>query len=334
MATLSVWYARRELGVRTGIFYCGSMLSGAFSGLITAGINSGLDGAKGLLSWRWIFIIEGSATVFIALLAIFVLPDFPANTSWLTDQERQLALYRLEVDASGEQDWVSSDTQPLLEGFKLLLRDSKNWVLVFIVYGAASSISINAFFPTVVKSFGKSNTETLLLTAPPYLLACIVCGLASYSADKTQERYLHLVVPLAVALIGFIISSAATGIGPRYFGAMIMLPGIYTGFNMAIVWTSNTIYRPPSKRAAAVAFNNAVSTLCSIYGSYLYPSNAGPRYVLAFSVNAAMALMAIVAATVLRYMLKKENAKMEKAEQDALAAGEDPPQNSGFRYLT
>ncbi|CAK7232848.1 hypothetical protein SCUCBS95973_008396 [Sporothrix curviconia] len=333
VATLSVWYARRELGVRTGIFYCGSMLSGAFSGLITAGINSGLNGARGLLAWRWIFIIEGSLTVFLALLAILVLPDFPANTAWLTEEERQMAMYRLEKDAAGEEDWVSSSTQPIVEGFKLLLRDRNNWILVVIVYGAASSISINAFFPTVVASFGKGNTETLLLTTPPYLFACIVCAAVSFSADRMNERFWHTVGPLATALVGFVVACAATGIGPRYFGAMIMLPGIYTGFNMSMVWTSNTVCRPPSKRAAAIAFNNAVSTFCSIYGSYLYPTGAGPRYVLAFSFYAGMALMAIVACVVLRIVLTRANHCQEQLEREAEAAGREAPPNSGFRYV-
>lgn len=206
--------------------------------------------------------------MFIALGAIFILPDFPANTKWLTDQERELAMWRLEVDAAGEEDWKSSSSQPLWDGFRMIIRDPKNWILTVIVYGAASSISINAFFPTVVASFGKDRTTTLLLTAPPYLLACIVCAGVAWSADRMKERYWHTVVPLALSLVGFIISAAAESLGPRYFGAMIMLPGIYTGFNMTMVWTANTMYRPAAKRAAAVAFVNAVSTLCSIYGSY------------------------------------------------------------------
>ena len=333
IATLSSWYIRKELSVRIGIFYCGSMLSGAFSGLIAAGITNNMDGSRGLRAWRWLFIIEGSVTVAIALVAIFILPDFPANTKWLTDQERQMAMWRLERDAAGEEDWVSSSQQPLFNGFKQIMKDPKNWILVVIVYGAASSISINSFFPTVVASFGRSRTETLLLTAPPYLLACIVCGLVSWSADRTNERYWHTVGPLAASLIGFVIACATEGIGPRYFGAMIMLPGIYTGFSLSITWVANTIYRPASKRAAAVAFNNAFSTLCSIYGSYLYPSNASPRFVLAFSVNAGMALMAIIASTVLHFVLKRENRKLDMQEREAERAGQGVAVGKGFRYL-
>lgn len=60
---LSAWYTRKELVKRTALLYSGSLLSGAFSGLITAGITHGLDGAKGLRAWRWLFIVEGSITV-------------------------------------------------------------------------------------------------------------------------------------------------------------------------------------------------------------------------------------------------------------------------------
>lgn len=88
--------------------------------------------------------------------------------------------------------------------------------------------------------------------------------------------------------------------------------------------------RPPAKRAAAVAFNNALSTICSIYGSYLYPNNAAPRFALAFGVNAGMALMAIVAATVLRIILVKKNKVMDRRESEPGYIAENVEQR---RYL-
>lgn len=212
----------------------------------------------------------------------------------------------------------------------MVLKDPLNWVLIIVVYGAASAIAINSFFPTIVAALGKGKVETLLLTGPPYLLACLVCITVSWNADRTKERYWHTVGPIALALAGFVISAAATGIGPRYFGAMIMLPGIYSGFNMSMVWTANTMSRPPAKRAAAVAFNNALSTICSIYGSYLYPNNAGPRFFLAFGVNAGMAFMAIVAATILRVVLIRKNKEMDRRAAQLGHIGESVEQQ---RYL-
>lgn len=53
VATLSSWYVKEELSLRTAVFYCGSMLSGAFSGLIAAGITDEMDGVLGLRAWKW-----------------------------------------------------------------------------------------------------------------------------------------------------------------------------------------------------------------------------------------------------------------------------------------
>lgn len=73
--------------------YSGALISGAFSGLISAGVTWGMDGARGLGAWQWLFIIEGAATVVVAFACYFVLPNFPRTTTWLTDEERTLAVW-------------------------------------------------------------------------------------------------------------------------------------------------------------------------------------------------------------------------------------------------
>jgi MFS family permease len=88
-----------------------------------------MDGLGGWRAWRWLFLIEGVITVAIALGAYFVLPNFPRTTSWLSEEEKALAIWRLEEDV-GQDDWVSSGEQSLFNGFKLALLDVKTWVLV------------------------------------------------------------------------------------------------------------------------------------------------------------------------------------------------------------
>jgi hypothetical protein len=58
-----------QLSHRIAWFYAGSSLANAFGGLIGAGVLGNLDGAQGISGWRWLFIIEGSITVGISLLA-------------------------------------------------------------------------------------------------------------------------------------------------------------------------------------------------------------------------------------------------------------------------
>ncbi|KAK2052878.1 hypothetical protein LY76DRAFT_525785, partial [Colletotrichum caudatum] len=54
-----------ELDLRTTALYTGSLMSSAFSGLIAAGINDNMDGARGLNAWQWPFLIDYSTDTYI-----------------------------------------------------------------------------------------------------------------------------------------------------------------------------------------------------------------------------------------------------------------------------
>ena len=70
----------------------------------------------------------------------------------------------------------------------------------------------------------------------------------------------------------------------------------------------------------------------------MYPENAGPRYIVAMAVNCVMAVMAICAATVLRFVLIRLNKKLDRGEvvKGAIAVGEAVPGKAskrGFRFV-
>ncbi|KAF1981492.1 MFS general substrate transporter [Aulographum hederae CBS 113979] len=310
---LSCWYTRKELGFRTALLYSGSLLSGAFSGLIAAGITNGMDGAGGLRAWRWLFIIEGAITVVIAVAAFFILPNFPRTTPWLTQEERALAIHRLAEDI-GSDDWTSSTDQTFLHGLYLAVADPKVWALAVLLFGFVAAGSVTNFFPTVVQTLGYSNVNSLLLTVPPYILGLLTTFINSWHADRTGERFFHITLPLIVGLAAFIIAATTEAVAPRYVAMMLMIPGVYTGYVVALAWISNTIPRPPAKRAAALAAINALSNASSIYASFMYPKSAGPRYKVAMGVNCAMVGMSAVAAAVLRVWLARLNKRLDRGE--------------------
>lgn len=72
------------------------IVSGAFSGLISGSISQTLDGAAGMRGWKWLFIIEGLIGVVIGLMGFFLIPDYPHNTRFIKDDERRVAIKRLE----------------------------------------------------------------------------------------------------------------------------------------------------------------------------------------------------------------------------------------------
>ena len=121
---------------------------------------------------RWLFYIEGALTIFIATLAIFILPDFPATTKWLTEEERALAMKRMEEDAGvGDEEQTEHGAGA---GLIMAVTDWKVWWLAFALTSQVVALSFNAYFPTLSATLGFNPTVTLLLCAPPFVFAAIV----------------------------------------------------------------------------------------------------------------------------------------------------------------
>ncbi|KAL4772410.1 major facilitator superfamily domain-containing protein [Aspergillus nidulans var. acristatus] len=307
---ISSWYKRSEMGVRSAFLFSGSQLGSAFSGLIGAGITSGLDGAQGLESWRWIFIIEGSVTVFIAIFAIFILPNYPSNTSWLSPEERAVAEWRLISDAGQ----VDEDNEDWSYGFKMAFKDWRLYVfaLIFLCIQVASATS--NFFPTVVKTLGYNTVETLLLTVPPYMLGLVVSIVNNWSADRFQNSSFHAIGPMIAAIVGFVVAAASLNTGARYFAMVLMVAGGHGSNAVVLAWTQKTMLRPRIKRASAVAFVNAFGNLAQIFSSYFYPDSSAPRYVIAMAANSAFSLVVIILALCMRIILLRANRRLERGE--------------------
>lgn len=126
---LSSWYKQTEQSKRFGVFISAAVLSGAFGGLIAAGIVDGLEGVHGIRGWRWLFIIEGAATVGFAIISLFILPDFPGTSRRLSERERHIAVARL---AAQNVTATTEDTEHLSnwDACKVACRDLRTWTLV------------------------------------------------------------------------------------------------------------------------------------------------------------------------------------------------------------
>ncbi|KAJ0346548.1 hypothetical protein KNSL1_007405 [Colletotrichum chrysophilum] len=340
---ISSWYRRSEMGLRSAILFSATQLGSAFSGLIGAGIKDGLEGARGLESWRWLFLIEGSITIFVALCSIFILPDWPSTTRWLSPTERAVAEWRLIQDAGQ----VDEDEEAWSNGFKLAFKDWRVYIFAAMFFCLQVAAATSNFFPSVVQTLGYNRVVTLLLTAPPYILGLIISVVNNWSADRLNNSSFHVMWPLALAIIGFVVAASTLRVGPRYFAMMLMVGGGHGANAVVLAWAQKTMLRPRIKRAAAVAFVNAFGNISQVWTSYLYPDTDKPRYVLAMSVNSAFALGTIILALAMRIILQRANKKLDsgadvaevmKGESQAQVVGiseEDREANRArFRYVT
>lgn len=163
---MSSWYTRAELTRRVAWFYSGSSLANMFGGVLGAAILGNLDGARGLDGWRWLFVIEGTFTIAIALVAGAVLPNYPATTRWLTDEEKAFAAWRLRADVNEEDE---RRARSVADGLKLAVRDYRLYLFVLLQHISLLSQTFQYFFPAIVGTLGYGSIDTLWLTAPVWV---------------------------------------------------------------------------------------------------------------------------------------------------------------------
>ncbi|KAF7552893.1 hypothetical protein G7046_g7272 [Stylonectria norvegica] len=317
---LSRWYTRKEMQLRVTILNAGNLAAQAFGGLIAAGILSNMEGKSGLSAWRWLFIIEGCITVALAAAAVFVLPDYPSTTKWLSAEEKNIAQGRLAIDAGFAVDGSEDEDVSALQGLLMAIKDPKVWLLGITYHATIMGLSFVFFFPTIAQALGYGRTVTLLLTAPPWIWAILVSLPNAWHADRTGERYLHYLGPAVTCLVGYIISATTTSVAPRYFSMFLMCTGFASGFVM-LAWISNTITRPPAKKAAAIAMVNAMGNVGSIPGAYIWPAAYGPLYVKSFGAEIAILGFACVCGLVLRFYLMAQNKKLDREEGEDMTMG-------------
>ncbi|ORY90749.1 MFS general substrate transporter [Leucosporidium creatinivorum] len=326
---LSKWYRKEEYGVRTTVLYCGSLISNAFGPLIAAGILGGMEGIRGYRAWEWLFLIEGAATIFFGFVTMLVLPDFPHNTRGLSNEERSLAELRMTEDFGGKDE----DTTTPMQAVVAVLTDYKAWVMALSLTSMVVSLSFNQFFPTLTRTLGYSNTVSLLLCAPPFFFATIVAFVVSRHSDKTGERYFHIMGPLCLGIVGFIIAMSTQVLAARYV-ALFLMAQSYAGFVCLYAWIPTTFPRPAMKRAIAIAFINAFSQLGNVAGAYIFPSAWGPSYLKSYGICISCFVVCMCGITFHRFTLQRLNKKLDAqdaaGEVNVLSGVEFP---RGFRYV-
>ncbi len=185
-----------------------------------------MDGVLGYTAWRWLFFVEGALTMLVALLAFFILPDFPETKSitWLTPAEHALARQRMIEDAggilhlkpSGDTGESLKPSEGAMAGLVLALADWKVWYLAFTLFLAVTALSFHLYFPTLTSTMGYNSTISLLLCAPPWLVATAWGLWLSRHSDRTDDRCMHIVASFGIGIAGFLLAMSTMNLVVRY----------------------------------------------------------------------------------------------------------------------
>src|SRR5262245_34625912 len=94
---LTYWFPRDARGRAVARFMTATAIAGAIGSPIS-GLLLQMNGIGGLSGWQWLFLIEGTPSILLAFVTLAYLPDGPAKASWLTADEKEWIIDRLEQE--------------------------------------------------------------------------------------------------------------------------------------------------------------------------------------------------------------------------------------------
>ncbi|KAI0372984.1 major facilitator protein [Pilatotrama ljubarskyi] len=352
---LSMWYRRDEAQKRYSFFFSSTSLAGGFGGLLASAIGK-LDGVRGYHGWRWIFILEGLLTIVVAVIAFFILPDFPEEARWLKTDEREFSKARLYEDVG-----YSRIHDPLtFKAGLAVLKDFKMFFGPLMYLGfIVPAYSYTYFAPTIVQTFGHSVIRTQLLSVPPWACTFVFTMIIATISDYTRRRFVFLILCASIGVAGMIILLVVHDNSKLQYGALYIVPmGALSAMPIALCWfetnreysafalgmeralahwgTVGTHHRRAVGTATQIGFGN----IGGIIAAYSFLAKDSPKFIPGYSICLAFTLLAMLAACGYYLAVLAENRRRDRAEAenaDTLSADEKArlgDLSPDYRYYT
>ncbi|KAH7134053.1 putative vitamin H transporter [Dactylonectria macrodidyma] len=318
---LSCWYTKAELGKRFAIFYTAAVLSGAFGGLLAGAITSNLHDAHGIAGWRWLFIVEGVATVGVAICAYFILLDYPESSKRLNESEQQLAKLRIIHDGIAESGHGGIRLSHW-QAFVAAVSDPRTYLFLVLFMLDVGAGTISYFIPTITVSLGYETVKAQYMTVPIYAVASVCLNILAWSSDRTGDRRWHIAGALGVGFACSVVCCAVKTAVVRYVMICFVAAGIWSALPLIMTWTSGVISLPAEKRAVVLALVNAFGNFSSVYGSRIWKSTDAPDYPIGFGVTAGFLGSGMILASLIPVVCRLVNWKGTKAERELAEANE------------
>ncbi|PIL37024.1 MFS general substrate transporter [Ganoderma sinense ZZ0214-1] len=336
MLYLSTLYRPHELQQRVGIFYASASLSGAFGGLLATAIIK-MDGISGQSGWRWIFILEGIATVVIALTSMLFLPADIQSAKFFTDEEREFAVNRLctsfGVTATGphsrrSQSAMSECADPekpnetMLEVHmpQLAVEDEQfEWGEVLRGVKDPQVWMTAVAYMGIIVSFNILVSSIVLILCPgPLSFRDLDTPEVKHSCTQASGPACGLLYKYLIYASGYILAIAAKNNVQRYAAVFLMATGIYPcGPCILSILPNNSAGH--YKKATTVALQLAVANCGGFVATFIYDSSQAPTYARGHSVTLGFVCLAWLAMFCnVMYCVWENKARAEGRRQDNL----------------
>jgi ACS family tartrate transporter-like MFS transporter len=256
---LSRWFPPAQRARTMSLFYVSMPISAVLMGAL-AGPLLGLNGRLGLAGWQWMFVVEATPAVLLALVVWLYLTDEPEQATWLSDVERSALVAELSCDPHRMDTGHGS-------GLAKAARSWRVWVLggaYFMMLGTSYALTFS--LPQMVsQATGRGMGGAGNLIAGAGVAGAIGMLAVGWSSDRQQERRWH-VAGLCFVQAALVLYAGLHPMG--WSAAVALLAAMVCWFSMAGTITVVLATVIPG-RAAAIAI--AIVNMMGIFGGFVGP---------------------------------------------------------------
>ncbi|WP_256659128.1 MULTISPECIES: MFS transporter [unclassified Pseudomonas] len=189
-----------------------------------------MDGVFGLAGWHWLFLMSGLPCVVLGLLVLWKLDRDIESAKWLSRSEKDLLAANLAHDKVNDKPVLGSLWRVLLT------REVAIMAFIYFVIKTAS-YGLNFWMPHLIKSSGVQSLFWIgMLSALPYIVACIGMIWLTRRSDRTGERKTYLVLCLLAAAVGYLLACLFSDSSWAMMAALVLATA-GTFIAIPIFWT-------------------------------------------------------------------------------------------------
>lgn len=308
---MSRWYRRAELAFRLSLYIVMAPLPGAFGGLLASAILL-LDHFGSLHSWRMIFAIEGIITIGLALISFVILTDRPATARWLTKEERDMAIARVESERMGIAVLDKMDKVKLFRG--LFCPVTLVTALIFLLNNITVQ-SLAFFAPTIVQTIYKNKTivQQQLYTVPPYIVGAFFTVLFPFISWRLDRRLMFVILSAPLVMIGYSIFLGSKDAHVRYAATFLISSSAFAFGPLANANVAANVVSDTA-RSAAIGMNVMFGNIGGLIAGWSFLPWDGPNYHIGNGLNLATASMTLIISALMWVWMRRDNKKRVKRD--------------------
>ncbi|KOS19881.1 putative transporter [Escovopsis weberi] len=334
---LTTIYRRGELARRLAIFYAAFNLANAFSGLLAFAVFH-IKSSR-LSPWRYLFIVEGSATVVASAFAYWYLPPSADRAAFLSPEEKALARHRIEVDSSS----VVAERLDLRDALKIFgFPTTYGFLLIEICLGVPLQ-SVALFLPQIIQRLGYPAIKTNLFTVAPNVTGAAVLLVLAFCSDHTGLRFPFIALGFALTFTGFIVYAALRDvmhdIHLAYFATFMMCWGTSAPSVLLSTWYNNNTAHE-GRRILLTSVGVPLANLMGLVSSNIFRQEDAPKYAPAIITTACFGAVGVLTTLLMGLYMMLDNKRRDRKAGVRISARDVPtarlrdgPKSPDFRWI-